>query len=261
MVIMWTAGDVFKTVYFLIRSTPPQFWVCGVLQVGTLTLYNVGLLSWTLEHWKNEIDKRSGKKYCDFDFLWLGLGPWGPPPATTRRRHVHDSMRSRGFTVTDRAWNFCISVGRVGCRHFGTSGSLQGQTTSHQIVFSSCDHKPHRLKSSALENSRKLDKESRQPWLWSWNHTRASEMSLCLKVAVVSELCECGAQICVKVCLAYFVELASELADHFNPFSPLRDSGRCFLIRFATSQRNAQCDHRWHTRVVCVHFRKWLFSC
>ncbi|XP_077297909.1 solute carrier family 66 member 2 isoform X5 [Arctopsyche grandis] len=33
MVIMWLCGDVFKTVYFLVRSAPPQFWFCGSLQI------------------------------------------------------------------------------------------------------------------------------------------------------------------------------------------------------------------------------------
>ena len=34
MVLMWTSGDVFKTVYFLVRRTPTQFWVCGFLQIA-----------------------------------------------------------------------------------------------------------------------------------------------------------------------------------------------------------------------------------
>ncbi|XP_053601530.1 solute carrier family 66 member 2 isoform X2 [Plodia interpunctella] len=33
MVIMWTCGDIFKTVYFILREAPTQFWVCGALQV------------------------------------------------------------------------------------------------------------------------------------------------------------------------------------------------------------------------------------
>lgn len=32
---MWTLGDIFKTVYFLTRSAPMQFWICGILQVST----------------------------------------------------------------------------------------------------------------------------------------------------------------------------------------------------------------------------------
>lgn len=33
MVIMWTLGDMFKTVYFVVRAAPMQFWICGTLQV------------------------------------------------------------------------------------------------------------------------------------------------------------------------------------------------------------------------------------
>lgn len=33
MVLMWTSGDVFKTVYFIANHTPAQFWICGLLQV------------------------------------------------------------------------------------------------------------------------------------------------------------------------------------------------------------------------------------
>lgn len=33
MVLMWTLGDIFKTVYFIINATPVQFWVCGALQI------------------------------------------------------------------------------------------------------------------------------------------------------------------------------------------------------------------------------------
>lgn len=30
---MWTCGDIFKTTYFYVRKTPPQFVICGLLQV------------------------------------------------------------------------------------------------------------------------------------------------------------------------------------------------------------------------------------
>ncbi|XP_076270307.1 solute carrier family 66 member 2 isoform X1 [Rhynchophorus ferrugineus] len=33
MVILWTCGDIFKTLYFLLRSAPVQFWICGSMQV------------------------------------------------------------------------------------------------------------------------------------------------------------------------------------------------------------------------------------
>ncbi|XP_034391859.1 solute carrier family 66 member 2 isoform X2 [Cyclopterus lumpus] len=29
MVLLWTAGDVFKTTYFVVNESPAQFWVCG----------------------------------------------------------------------------------------------------------------------------------------------------------------------------------------------------------------------------------------
>ncbi|XP_049857151.1 solute carrier family 66 member 2 isoform X1 [Schistocerca gregaria] len=41
MVLMWTTGDIFKTIYFLVRQAPPQFWICGVLQI----LIDIGILS------------------------------------------------------------------------------------------------------------------------------------------------------------------------------------------------------------------------
>ncbi|PVD21149.1 hypothetical protein C0Q70_19316 [Pomacea canaliculata] len=34
MVAFWTCGDVFKTVYFILREAPAQFWICGMLQVS-----------------------------------------------------------------------------------------------------------------------------------------------------------------------------------------------------------------------------------
>lgn len=33
MVAMWTSGDVFKTVYFILREAPVQFWLCGLAQI------------------------------------------------------------------------------------------------------------------------------------------------------------------------------------------------------------------------------------
>ncbi|XP_028814504.1 PQ-loop repeat-containing protein 1 [Denticeps clupeoides] len=33
MVLLWTAGDIFKTMYFMINESPAQFWVCGVVQI------------------------------------------------------------------------------------------------------------------------------------------------------------------------------------------------------------------------------------
>ncbi|XP_077423644.1 solute carrier family 66 member 2 [Vanacampus margaritifer] len=33
MVLLWTAGDVFKTSYFVMNQNPAQFWVCGSVQI------------------------------------------------------------------------------------------------------------------------------------------------------------------------------------------------------------------------------------
>ena len=34
MVGFWTCGDIFKTIYFILREAPAQFWICGALQVS-----------------------------------------------------------------------------------------------------------------------------------------------------------------------------------------------------------------------------------
>ncbi|KAG1936974.1 solute carrier family 66 member 2 [Pimephales promelas] len=33
MVLLWTAGDIFKTAYFVINESPTQFLVCGAVQI------------------------------------------------------------------------------------------------------------------------------------------------------------------------------------------------------------------------------------
>ncbi|KAG7521514.1 hypothetical protein JOB18_000431 [Solea senegalensis] len=33
MVLLWTAGDIFKTTYFVMNDSPAQFWVCGSVQI------------------------------------------------------------------------------------------------------------------------------------------------------------------------------------------------------------------------------------
>ncbi|KAK7151925.1 hypothetical protein R3I94_008306 [Phoxinus phoxinus] len=33
MVLLWTAGDIFKTTYFVINESPTQFLVCGAVQI------------------------------------------------------------------------------------------------------------------------------------------------------------------------------------------------------------------------------------
>ncbi|KAK4474532.1 hypothetical protein MN116_001678 [Schistosoma mekongi] len=34
MVLMWTSGDVFKTIYFILEQAPLQFLMCSLLQIG-----------------------------------------------------------------------------------------------------------------------------------------------------------------------------------------------------------------------------------
>ncbi|OQV13393.1 PQ-loop repeat-containing protein 1 [Hypsibius exemplaris] len=34
MVAMWTSGDLFETIYFIVRDVPAQFAICGLLQVS-----------------------------------------------------------------------------------------------------------------------------------------------------------------------------------------------------------------------------------
>ncbi|XP_047453139.1 solute carrier family 66 member 2 [Mugil cephalus] len=33
MVLLWTAGDVFKTAYYVMNESPAQFWACGSVQI------------------------------------------------------------------------------------------------------------------------------------------------------------------------------------------------------------------------------------
>ena len=33
MVLLWSCGDIFKTLYFVLRQAPTQFWLCGSMQV------------------------------------------------------------------------------------------------------------------------------------------------------------------------------------------------------------------------------------
>jgi solute carrier family 66, member 2 len=53
MVLMWTSGDLFKTIYFILRSSPIQFWMCGILQV----LLDLSVLSQVYLYSKKRVDK------------------------------------------------------------------------------------------------------------------------------------------------------------------------------------------------------------
>ncbi|KAF7638779.1 hypothetical protein Mgra_00001859 [Meloidogyne graminicola] len=43
MVLMWLIGDVGKTIYFIVRASPAQFWICSCLQItiDVLILFQV----------------------------------------------------------------------------------------------------------------------------------------------------------------------------------------------------------------------------
>lgn len=53
MVLMWTSGDLFKTTYFILRSSPVQFWLCGILQVSL----DLAVLLQVFFYSKKRIDK------------------------------------------------------------------------------------------------------------------------------------------------------------------------------------------------------------
>ena len=54
MVLMWTCGDVFKTTYFHVRKTPPQFVICGLLQV----LVDVAILTQVWLYYENTAKRK-----------------------------------------------------------------------------------------------------------------------------------------------------------------------------------------------------------
>lgn len=53
MVLMWTSGDLFKTTYFILRDSPVQFWLCGMLQVSL----DLAVLSQVFLYSKKRINK------------------------------------------------------------------------------------------------------------------------------------------------------------------------------------------------------------
>jgi len=54
MVLMWTCGDVFKTTYFYLRKTPPQFVICGCLQV----MVDVAILTQVWLYYENTAKRK-----------------------------------------------------------------------------------------------------------------------------------------------------------------------------------------------------------
>ena len=56
MVLMWTVGDVFKTIYYLISKSPIQFLVCGCIQMGFDVAIFMQYLAYKKEHAPNHLD-------------------------------------------------------------------------------------------------------------------------------------------------------------------------------------------------------------
>lgn len=63
MVLLWAGGDLFKTVYFLVKQVPLQFVVCGVIQVtiDMLIMAQVSLYSTPSDDSKKKTDERQTK--------------------------------------------------------------------------------------------------------------------------------------------------------------------------------------------------------
>jgi hypothetical protein len=63
MVLLWAGGDLFKTVYFIVKEVPIQFVVCGVIQVtiDLLIMAQVSLYSSPSEDSKKKHDERDTK--------------------------------------------------------------------------------------------------------------------------------------------------------------------------------------------------------
>ncbi|KAF3689097.1 PQ-loop repeat-containing protein 1 [Channa argus] len=51
MVLLWTAGDVFKTTYFVMNESPAQFWVCGSVQILTDVAILLQVLFYSQDTW------------------------------------------------------------------------------------------------------------------------------------------------------------------------------------------------------------------
>lgn len=57
MVLMWTCGDIFKTVYFFLRQTPAQFIICGALQVSI----DIAILGQVWYYWDNTAKRKKSE--------------------------------------------------------------------------------------------------------------------------------------------------------------------------------------------------------
>ena len=62
MVLMWTCGDVFKTTYFYLRKTPPQFVICGMLQV----MVDIAIITQVWLYYENTAKKKKSNLNMHF---------------------------------------------------------------------------------------------------------------------------------------------------------------------------------------------------
>ena len=62
MVLMWTCGDVFKTTYFYVRKTPPQFVICGLLQV----MVDIAILTQVWIYYENTAKRKKTQMSMHF---------------------------------------------------------------------------------------------------------------------------------------------------------------------------------------------------
>lgn len=62
MVLMWTCGDVFKTTYFYVRKTPPQFVICGLLQV----MVDIAILTQVWIYYENTAKRKKTQMNMHF---------------------------------------------------------------------------------------------------------------------------------------------------------------------------------------------------
>lgn len=56
---MWTCGDVFKTTYFYVRKTPPQFVICGLLQV----MVDIAILAQVWMYYENTSRRKKASNF------------------------------------------------------------------------------------------------------------------------------------------------------------------------------------------------------
>jgi len=62
MVLMWTCGDIFKTTYFYVRKTPPQFVICGLLQV----MVDIAILTQVWLYYENTSKRKKAQIHMHF---------------------------------------------------------------------------------------------------------------------------------------------------------------------------------------------------